>query len=158
MALTQDQGSSWKTHQVPTSFYPTALAAIGRNFLVGTYARPQAGTVPLHGDGDRWIYGPDATRTPQPATNSSQHPYAIHLSRGVTDLLVSALYVFGRARMPTLPSSVMNATPGNIYVLPPGLQSSTRLVDTPDTVDVQSRSRKRGRPSSGSRWPAANRT
>ena len=142
VALTQDRGSSWETHPLPTNFYPTALAAIGRNFLVGTYARLQAGTVPLHGDGDLWIYGTDATRTPQLATNSSQHPYAIRLSRGVTGLLVSALdsalYVFGSDRMPTLPSSVMSATPGNIYVLPPGLQSPTRLVDTPDTVDVQS--------------------
>lgn len=142
VALTQNQGHSWETHQLPTNFYPTALAAVGRNFLVGTYARQQAGTIPLHGDGDLWIYGTDATRTPQLATNSSQHPYAISLSRGVTGLVVSALdsalYVFGSDRMPTLPSSVMSATPGNIYVLPPSLQSPTRLVDTPDTVDVHS--------------------
>lgn len=142
IALTQNQGSSWETHQIPTNFYPTALAAIGRIFLVGTYARQQAGTVPLHGDGDLWIYGTDATRTPQLAMNSSQHPYGIRLSRGVTGLLVSALdsalYVFGSDRMPTLPSSVMSATPGNIYALPASLQSPTKLVDAPDTVDVQS--------------------
>jgi hypothetical protein len=32
----------------------------------------------------------------------------------------------------------MSATAGNIYVLPGSLQSPTRLLDTPDTVDVQS--------------------
>ena len=147
VALTQDQGSSWETHPLPTNFYPTALAAVGRNFVVGTYARQQAGPVPLHGDGDLWVYGTDATRTPQLATNSSQHPSGIRLSRGVTGLLVSALdsalYVFGSDRMPTLPSSVMSATAGNIYVLPNSLQPPTKLVDTPDTVDVQSLSQAR---------------
>ena len=147
VALTQNQGSSWETHQLPTNFYPTALASVGRNFLVGTYARQQAGPIPLHGDGDLWIYGTDATRTLQLATNSSEHPDGIRLSRGVTGLLVSALdsalYVFGSDRMPTLPSSVMSATPGNIYVLPPSLQPPTRLIDTPDTVDVQSLSQAR---------------
>ncbi|GAA4035908.1 hypothetical protein GCM10022409_20920 [Hymenobacter glaciei] len=142
VALTQNQGRSWETHEIPTNFYPTALASVGRNFVVGTYARPQAGAVPLHGDGDLWVYGTDATRTPQLATNTGQHPQGIRLSRGVTGLLVSArdsaLYVFGSDRMPTLPPSVMSATPGNIYVLPASLQPPTRLVDTPDTVDVQS--------------------
>ena len=142
IALTQNQGSSWETHPLPTNFFPTALAAVGRNFVVGTYARQEAGTVPLHGDGDLWLYGTDATRTPQLATNSSQHPYCIKLSRGVTGLLVSAsdsaLYVFGSDRMPTLPSTVMSATAGNIYVLPGNLQAPTHLLDTPDTVDVHS--------------------
>ena len=142
IALTQNQGNSWATHQIPTNFYPTALAAVGRNFLVGTYARQQAGPVPLHGDGDLWIYGTDSARTPQLATNSSEHPHGIRLSRGVTGLVVSAqdsaLYIFGSDRMPTLPSSVMSATAGNIYVLPTSLQPPTKLVDTPDTVDVHS--------------------
>lgn len=142
LALTANQGSNWETHSLPTNFFPTALAAVGRNFVVGTYARQEAGTVPLHGDGDLWLYGADATRTPQLATNSTQHPYCIKLSRGVTGLLVSAsdsaLYVFGSDRMPTLPSTVMSATAGNIYVLPSSLQAPTRLLDTPDTVDVQS--------------------
>lgn len=142
IALTQDQGSSWESHPLPTNFFPTALAAIGRNFIVGTYARQEAGSVPLHGDGDLWLYGTDATRTAQLATNSPQHPYCIKLSRGVTGLLVStpdsALYVFGSDRMPTLPSTVMSATAGNIYKLPGNLQAPTQLLDTPDTVDVQS--------------------
>jgi hypothetical protein len=142
LALTDNQGSSWKTYSLPTNFFPTALAAVGRNFVVGTYARQEAGAVPLHGDGDLWLYGSDATRAPQLATNSTQHPYCIKLSRGVTGLLVSAadsaLYVFGSDRMPTLPSTVMSATAGNIYVLPSSLQAPTRLLDTPDTVDVQS--------------------
>ena len=142
VALTQNQGGSWETHEIPTNFYPTALVAAGRNFVVGTYARQQAGPMPLHGDGDLWIYGNDAMRTPQLATNSGQHPQGIRLSRGVTGLLVSAqdsaLYVFGSDRMPTLPSSVMSATPGNIYVLPTSLRPPTKLIDTPDTVDVQS--------------------
>lgn len=142
ISLTTNQGSSWETHSLPTNFFPTALAAVGRNFVVGTYARQEAGTVPLHADGDLWLYGSDATRTPQLATNSTQHPYCIKLSRGVTGLLVSAadsaLYVFGSDRMPTLPSTVMSATAGNIYILPGSLQSPTRLLDTPDTVDVQS--------------------
>ena len=142
VALTQSDGNNWETNQLPTNFYPTALAAVGRNFLVGTYAREEAGTVPLHGDGDLWIYGTDATRTPRLATNSSQHPYSVKLSRGVTGLLVSAqdsaLYVFGSDRMPTLPNTVMSATAGNIYVMPSSLQSPTKLLDTPDTVDVHS--------------------
>lgn len=152
IALTQNQGSSWETHQIPSNFYPTALAAVGHNFLVGTYAREQAGPVPLHGDGDLWVYGTDATRTPQLATNSSQHPYCIKLSRGVTGLLVSAqdsaLYVFGSDRMPTLPSTVMSATAGNIYVLTSSLQPPTKLLDAPDTVDVHSLSQA----STGELW------
>lgn len=145
IALTQDQGSSWATHAIPTNFFPTALTALGGNFLVGTYARQEAGPIPLHGDGDLWIYGTEATRTPQLATNSNQRPYGIRLSRGVTGLLASApdsaLYIFGSDRMPTVPSSVMSATLGNIYVLPTSFQAPSKLVDTPDTVDVQSLSR-----------------
>ena len=145
IALTQNSGSSWETHPIPTNFYPTALAALGSNFLVGTYARPEAGAIPLHGDGDLWLYGNDAHLTPQLATNSSLHPYGVRLSRGVTGMLVAAqdstLYLFGSDRMPTLPSSVMSATPGNIYVLPTSLQAPSKLVDTPDTVDVHSLSK-----------------
>lgn len=142
IALTQNQGSSWETHQIPSNFYPTALTAIGRNFLVGTYAREQAGKVPLHGDGDIWIYGTDATRAPQLATNSRQHPYSVRVSRGITGFLVSAqdsaLYVFGSDRMPTVPHTVMSATAGNIFVLPTSLRPPSKLLDVPDTVDVHS--------------------
>jgi len=145
VALTSNQGSTWETHPMPTNFYPTALAAVGGNFVVGTYARQEAGPVPLHGDGDLWVYGTEAIRTPQLATNSRLHPYGIRLSRGVTGLKLSApdstLYIFGSDRMPTLPSSVMSATAGNIYVLPASLHPPTKLVDTPDTVDVQSLSK-----------------
>ena len=147
VALTQDQGSSWDTYLIQSDFYPTALAAIGSNFVVGTYARQEAGTVPLHGDGDLWFYGTDTTYTPQMAANSPQHPYGVTLSRGVTGLLVSApdsmLYVFGSDRMPTFPKSVMDATAGNIYMLPINLRPPTKLLDVPDTVDVQSLSRSR---------------
>ena len=145
IALTQNQGRSWEMHAIPTNFFPSALAALGDNFLVGTYARPEAGPVPLHGDGDLWVYGTDATRTARLATNSHQHPVGIRLSRGVTGVLVSApdsaVYVFGSDRMPTVPSSVMSATPGNIYVVPTSLQAPSKLVDAPDTVDVQSLSK-----------------
>ena len=152
VALTENHGNTWETHQIPTNFYPTALAAVGRNFLVGTYARQEAGAIPLHGDGDLWIYGTDATHSPQLAANSSQHPYGIRLSRGVTGLMVSrqdsTLYIFGSDRMPTLPSSVMSATAGNIYVLANSLQPPTKLIDTPDTVDVHSLSQA----GTGSLW------
>ncbi|SES75511.1 hypothetical protein [Hymenobacter actinosclerus] len=147
IALTDDHGSNWETQQLPTNFYPTALAPMGRNFLVGTYANEQEGPIALHGDGDIFIYGTDATRTPQLANNSKQRPYTIGVSRGITGLLVSALdsalYVFGSERMPTLPNGVMSGTPGNIYVLPASLQSPTRLINTPDTVDVESLSQAR---------------
>jgi hypothetical protein len=82
ISLTTNQGSSWETNSLPTNFFPTALAAVGRNFVVGTYARQEAGTVPLHADGDLWLYGSDARRAPQLAANSTQHPYCIKLSRG----------------------------------------------------------------------------
>lgn len=142
IAHTLDQGRNWQTHQIPSNFFPSALTALGRNYVVGTYARPEAGPIPLHGDGDLWLYGTDATRTPQLATNSPQRPYSIALSRGVTGFHVSAvdssLYVFGSDRIPTFPRTVMSATAGNIYVLPPRLGSPTKLLDTPDTVDVHS--------------------
>lgn len=145
IARTSDQGRSWDTQLIPSNFYPTALTAIGGNYLAGTYAREQAGTIPLHADGDLWLYGTDATRTPQLAGNSAQRPYCISLSRGVTGFLLAAadslLYVFGSDRMPTLPSTVMSATAGNIYQLPTSLRPPTRLLDTPDTVDVHSLSR-----------------
>ncbi|WP_092740800.1 hypothetical protein [Hymenobacter psychrophilus] len=142
VALTDNQGGSWETQQLPTNFYPTALTSMGRNFLVGTYANAQEGPIALHGDGDLFIYGTDARHTPRLANNSNQRPYGISMSRGITGLLVSALdsalYVFGSDRMPTLPNSVMSGTPGNIYVLPATLQAPSRLIDTPDTVDVHS--------------------
>ncbi len=145
IALTHNQGGNWQTQLIPSNFYPTALTALDRTYLVGTYAREQAGTVPLHGDGDIWLYGADAAPTPQLAAPARHRPYCIKMSRGVTGFLVSApdsaLYVFGSDRMPTLPSTVMSATPGNIYVVPTSLKPPTKLIDAPDTVDVRSLSR-----------------
>ena len=140
IARTQDQGRSWDTQQIPTNFYLTALTALGQNFLVGTYANEQAGAVPLHGDGDVWIYGTDAALTKELAANSTQHPYSLRISRGINGFFVSPtdslLYIFGSDRMPTFPSSAASATAGNIYALPTTLRAPVRLVDVPDTVDV----------------------
>ena len=142
IALTQNQGSSWETHQIPSNFYVTALTAVGRNFFVGTYANERAGNIPLHGDGDIWIYGQDSRLTPQLGTNSSERPYSLGIHRGIKGFFVSgrdsALFVFGSDRMPTLPNTEMSATAGNIYVTPITLQPTSRLIDVPDTVDVHS--------------------
>lgn len=142
IARTQDQGLTWETQQVPTNFYLTALTALGRNFLVGTYANEQAGAIPLHGDGDVWIYGTDTTLTKELATNSPQHPYGLSTSRGIRGFFISprdsTLFIFGSDRMPTLPSTAASATAGNIYALPTTLRPNVRLVDVPDTVDVLS--------------------
>ena len=140
IARTQDEGHTWDTQQLPTNFYLTALTALGRNFLVGTYANEQAGPIPLHGDGDVWIYGTDPSLTKELATNSEQRPYSLRVSRGIKGFFVSQrdslLYIFGSDRMPTFPSTAASATAGNIYALPLTLRPPVRLVDVPDTVDV----------------------
>jgi hypothetical protein len=142
IARTQDQGRSWDTQPIPTNFFLTALTALGQNYLVGTYANEQAGPIPLHGDGDVYIYGTDARLTKELATNSPQHPYGLSVSRGVkgffTSLRDSTLFIFGSDRMPSFPSTAASATAGNIYALPLTLQPKVRLIDAPDTVDVLS--------------------
>lgn len=142
IARTQDQGRTWETQQIPTNFYLTALTALGQNFLVGTYANEQAGPIPLHGDGDVYIYGTDATLTKELAANSPQHPYGLSISRGIKGFFISprdsTLFIFGSDRMPSFPSTAASATAGNIYALPTTLQPNVRLVDVPDTVDVLS--------------------
>lgn len=142
IARTQDQGRSWDTQPIPTNFYLTALTALGQNYLVGTYANEQAGPIPLHGDGDVYLYGTDASLTKELATNSPQHPYGLSLSRGVkgffTSLRDSTLFIFGSDRMPSFPRTAASATAGNIYALPMTLQPKVRLIDAPDTVDVLS--------------------
>lgn len=142
IARTQDQGRTWETQSVPTNFYLTALTAIGRNFLVGSYANEEAGTIPLHGDGDVYIYGTDATFTSELVANSPQHPYGLSVSRGIKGFFVSTqdstLFIFGSDRMPTVPSTAASATAGNIYALPLSLHPNVRLIDVPDTVDVLS--------------------
>jgi hypothetical protein len=142
IAITRNHGLAWDTHQIPTSFYTTALTAIGQNFLVGTHANAEEGTLTLHGDGDIWFYGTDTTFTKALAHNTPQHPYRLSVSRGINGFAFAAsssqLLVFGTERMPTLPANELSATDGNIYVLPASLQPPAKLLDVPDTVAVHS--------------------
>jgi hypothetical protein len=145
IAITRNHGLAWETHQIPTSFYTTALTAIGRNFLVGTYANAEEGSLALHGDGDVWFYGNDTTYTKALAHNTPQHPYKLSVSRGINGFAYAAadslLLVFGSDRMPTFPPNELSATDGNIYALPASLQPRATLLDTPDTVAVHSLAR-----------------
>ncbi len=142
IATTRNRGLAWETHQIPTSFYTTALTAIGRNFLVGTHANAEEGNVALHGDGDIWFYGADTTFTKALAHNTPQHPYRLSVSRGINGFAFSAsdslLLVFGTDRMPTFPANELSSTEGNIYALPLSLQPRAKLLDVPDTVAVHS--------------------
>lgn len=141
IAVTHNQGQAWDTQQIPTSFFTSALTAIGNNFLVGTYANEQEGRLPLHGDGDIWLYGTDATYTKQLALNTPQHPFSLSVHRGIVGFAQAAdslLLVFGSDRMPTFPADEVSATPGNIYALPLALGPHAKLIDVPDTLDVRS--------------------
>jgi len=142
IAITRNHGLTWDTHRIPTSFYTTAFTAIGQNFLVGTHANAEAGTLALHGDGDIWFYGTDSTFTKALAHNTPQHPYRLSVSRGINGFAFTAadslLLVFGTDRMPTLPANELSATAGNIYALPATLAPRATLLDTPDTVAVHS--------------------
>ena len=143
IALTQTAGANWETQQIPTNFYVTALTAVSRNFLVGTYANPYEGTPsPMHADGDVWIYGHDSTISPELARNTPAHPYGLSVHRAIRGFSFSAsgeqLFVFGSDRMPTLPPDEISATAGNIYELPLSLRPSYRLLNVPDTVEVTS--------------------
>jgi hypothetical protein len=142
IAITRNHGLAWETQQISTSFYTTALTAIGQNFLVGTHANAEEGTLTLHGDGDIWFYGTDTTFTKALAHNTPQHPYRLSVSRGINGFAFagagSQLLVFGTDRMPTLPANELSATDGNIYVLPASLQPPAKLLDVPDTVAVHS--------------------
>jgi hypothetical protein len=142
IAITHNHGLAWETQQIPTSFYTTALTAIGHNFLVGTYANAEEGALALHGDGDLWFYGTDTTFTKALAHNTPQRPYRLSVSRGINGFAFSAadslLLVFGSDRMPTFPATELSATAGNIYALPASLAPRARLLDVPDTVAVHS--------------------
>lgn len=145
IAITRNHGQAWETHQIPTSFYTTALTAIGQNFLVGTHANAEEGPLVLHGDGDIWFYGNDPTFTKALALNTPQKPYRLSVSRGINGFTYSGadslLLVFGTERMPTLPATELSATPGNIYVLPASMRPPGQLIDTPDTVAVHALAR-----------------
>jgi hypothetical protein len=145
IAITHNHGLAWETQQIPTSFYTTALTAIGHNFLVGTYANAEEGALALHGDGDLWFYGTDTTFTKALAHNTPQRPYRLSVSRGINGFAFSAadslLLVFGSDRMPTFPATELSATAGNIYALPASLAPRARLLDVPDTVAVHSLAR-----------------
>jgi hypothetical protein len=142
IAITRNHGLAWETQQIPTSFYTTALTAIGQNFLVGTHANAEEGTLTLHGDGDIWFYGTDTTFTKALTHNTPQHPYRLSVSRGINGFAFAAadtqLLIFGTDRMPTFPANELSATDGNIYVLPASLQPPAKLLDVPDTVAVHS--------------------
>jgi len=152
IAITRNHGLSWETHQIPTSFYTTALTAIGQNFLVGTHANAEEGPLALHGDGDIWLYGTDTTFTKALAHNTPQHPYRLSTSRGINGFAFSndgsQLLVFGTDRMPSFPANELSATPGNIYALPTSLRPPARLLEVPDTVAVHSLAQA----SSGELW------
>lgn len=145
IAITRTHGLTWETHQIPTSFYTTALTAVGQNFLVGTHANAEEGPLALHGDGDIWFYGNDPTFTKALALNTPQKPYRLSVSRGINGFTYSVtdslLLVFGTDRMPTLPANELSATPGNIYALPASLRPPGQLIDTPDTVAVHALAR-----------------
>ena len=141
IAITRTQGRAWETYQVPTSFFTSALTAVGNNFLVGTYANEREGALPLHGDGDLWLYGTDTTFTKALTRNTPQRPFGLRVHRGIVGFARAAdslLLVFGSDRMPTFPADEVSATPGNIYALPLALGAPARLLDVPDTVDVRS--------------------
>jgi hypothetical protein len=145
IAITRNHGQTWETHQIPTSFYTTALTAIGQNFLVGTHANAEEGPLALHGDGDIWFYGNDPAFAKALTLNTPQQPYRLSVSRGINGFTYSAadslLLVFGTDRMPTFPANELSATPGNIYALPASLRPPNQLFDTPDTVAVHSLAR-----------------
>jgi hypothetical protein len=142
IAITRNHGLTWETHQIPTSFYTTALTAIGQNFLVGTHANAEEGRLALHGDGDIWFYGADTAFTKALIHNTPQHPYRLSVSRGINSFAFSndgaQLLIFGTDRMPTFPANELSATEGNIYVLPTSLAPQAKLLDAPDTVAVHS--------------------
>jgi len=142
IALTRTAGASWETQQIPSNFYVTALTAIGRNFLVGTYANPHEVPSPMHADGDVWMYGQDSTFSPELAHNAPAHPYGLSVRRGIRGFSFSAtgehLFIFGSERMPAFPPDEVSATAGNIYALPVSLRPPYRLLDVPDTVEVTS--------------------
>lgn len=142
IALTSTAGASWQTQQIPSNFFVTALTAIGRNFLVGTYANPYEGLSPLHADGDVWMYGQDSTFSPELARNTPAQPYGLSVHRAIRGFSFSAtgehLFIFGSDRMPTLPPDEISSTAGNIYELPVSLHAPYRLLDVPDSVEVTS--------------------
>lgn len=140
VAFTDSHGQRWDTHPLPTNFYATALTAIGRNYLVGTYANPYEGPRALHADGDIWIYGNDSIYSKVLHKNTLPHHYSIEVKRGIRGFSFSSdssqLLVFGSDRMPAIPKDEVNSTEGNILVLPASLEPNYTLIDVPDTLEV----------------------
>ncbi|MBB6611204.1 hypothetical protein H7F15_09160 [Pontibacter sp. Tf4] len=142
ISITHNQGQNWTTHQLPTHFYPTAIAAVGNNFIVGTYANQTEGNIPLHADGDLYFYGNDSTYNKRFASNNTTNPYTIAVNRGVNGIRYfeedSVLFVFGSERMPTFPKNEVSSTNGNIYQIHTSLLPDYKIIDVPDTVFVTS--------------------
>ncbi|OUJ75416.1 hypothetical protein [Hymenobacter crusticola] len=140
IAITNTRGATWNVQTLPTTFYASALTAIGHNFLVGTYANPYEGRSTLHADGDIWIYGNDTTYSKDLRANSWPRHYGVEVKRGIRGFSLSPdssrLLVFGSDRMPAIPKDELNSTAGNIFVLPVSLQPNYTLLDVPDTLEV----------------------
>jgi hypothetical protein len=152
IAITKDGGKTWSTTEIPTSFYLTALTSLGNNFLVGSYANEKEGVLGLHGDGDIFIYGNDATFNSDLSNNNVAAPFRISSHRGINGFKVymqdSLLFVYGTEVMPTVPKDEVSTTDGNIHQLPVSLKPSYKVIDVPDTVIVTSLSKSR----SGDLW------
>lgn len=147
ISITLNQGQNWTTHQLPTHFYPTALTALGNNFIVGTYANQTEGNIPLHADGDLYIYGNDSTYNKRLDSNNMTNPFTIAVNRGVNGIRYfeedSLLFVFGSERMPTFPKNEVSSTNGNIYQIHANLLPNYKIIDVPDTAFVTSLSRSK---------------
>lgn len=152
IGITRNKGKDWSIHKVPTNFHVTATTAIGQNFFVGTYANKNEGSIPIHGDGDIWIYGNDSTYSKQLSNNSSESPYMMAAQRGIEGLKYypsdSLLFIFGTETERTFPKNELSATNGNIYQVHASLKPNYKIIDIPDTVSVQSLAKS----SSGDIW------
>ncbi|TGE12629.1 beta propeller repeat protein [Hymenobacter elongatus] len=142
IGITQNEGQNWQVNEVPTNFYLTAVTAIGNTFTVGTHANNKQGAVPMHGDGDIWLYGNDTRYTALLADNTPQHPYGISIRHGINGFALypqdSLLFVFGTETMPTFPKDEISTAPGNIYCLPTSLKPVYKIIDAPDSAAVHS--------------------
>lgn len=145
ISITKNGGKDWTSHQIPTNFYPTALISVGQNFFVSTCANEKEGEIPIHGDGDIYIYGNDTIFNEQLKNNNFEKPYSISVGRGIKGLRYypndSLLFAFGTERMPAWPKDEVSTTDGNIFQMHANLKPTFKIIDVPDSVAVQSLSR-----------------
>ncbi|SFG87068.1 hypothetical protein [Pontibacter chinhatensis] len=144
IAMTANEGKSWTTHKVPTNFYLTALTAVGKNYVVGTFANEHTSKErPYHGDGNIYFFGNDSSYSASLGKNTALgSPFSINVQRGVKGFTYapgdSLLYVFGSETEPQFPKDEISTTPGNIYRIPTSLQPEYKIIDVPDSLVVQS--------------------